>query len=281
LHCRHSLLILRARWGMVLLPGLYYFFLCIPHSRFGIDAPQPTFVSKMTVDHSARLRIMSSESSHRYRCHGRTCTRGLSPETAAYGFQGLMDSLMGRTASAKQELLKVIVATASGSMETDAAAAKIDELVDVLSESPAGRKFRAEVADGNWALIFTRNADGSPALQKMTRTSPGNTFANFQINLGKFDNVVEFLDGAAKLNATVLYSPDDVNCARISCNLTSAELDLFGRVKLPLPLRFEGGWLDFVYMDDDLRITRGNAGGLFVHVRPGRVQDIFCSDEQI
>ncbi|KAJ1472947.1 hypothetical protein T484DRAFT_1838194 [Baffinella frigidus] len=48
-----------------------------------------------------------------------------------------------------------------------------------------------------------------------------------------------------------------------------------------LPLRAgregaeSGGWLDFVYLDDELRITKGNRGGTFVHVRPSRVAELF------
>ena len=44
--------------------------------------------------------------------------------------------------------------------------------------------------------------------------------------------------------------------------------------RLPLPIRAKGGYLDFVYLDEDLRITRGNRGGLFIHVRPGMLEKI-------
>ena len=36
---------------------------------------------------------------------------------------------------------------------------------------------------------------------------------------------------------------------------------------VPLPLRGEG-WLEVVYLSDGMRITRGNRGGVFVHLRP-------------
>ena len=36
---------------------------------------------------------------------------------------------------------------------------------------------------------------------------------------------------------------------------------------MPLPLRGEG-WLDVTYLSGAMRITRGNRGGVFVHLRP-------------
>lgn len=50
--------------------------------------------------------------------------------------------------------------------------------------------------------------------------------------------------------------------------LSSASFKYWKLPKLPLPFRAKG-YLDFVYLDEDLRITRGNRGGLFVHVREG------------
>ena len=38
-------------------------------------------------------------------------------------------------------------------------------------------------------------------------------------------------------------------------------------MRIPLPLKGEG-WLDVTYQSDDMRITRGNRGGVFVHTRP-------------
>lgn len=56
---------------------------------------------------------------------------------------------------------------------------------------------------------------------------------------------------------------------RIGCDIIKATFKFW---KLPtLSLSFltkKGGYLDFLYLDKDIRITRGNKGGLFVHVRP-------------
>ena len=56
---------------------------------------------------------------------------------------------------------------------------------------------------------------------------------------------------------------------RISCDIVSAKFKFWFLPSLSLPfLRRKGGYLDFIYMDKDIRITKGNRGGLFVHFRP-------------
>lgn len=60
---------------------------------------------------------------------------------------------------------------------------------------------------------------------------------------------------------------------RIACDIVGASWKFWFFPKIPLPLRVKGGSLDFVYMDEDIRITRGNRGGLFVHFRPDFLKD--------
>lgn len=187
----------------------------------------------------------------------------------------LVDAVTGSTEKAKGELFAAICEASSGEAETEQVASRINGLVDNLAASPSGQQFDEAIVDGDWALIFTRNADGSPALQKLSRTKPGGTFANFDVSAGKFENLVKFLDGQVNLSATVEYAPNATDPARISCDLVDAQLRLGDVLSVPLPLRFSGGWLDFLYLDDDTRITRGNAGGVFVHVRPDKLASIF------
>lgn len=188
----------------------------------------------------------------------------------------IVDAVTGTTVQAKEDLLMAICDTQSGEAESQQAASRINELIDTLAASPRGRDFSEAVVDGDWALVFTRNADGSPALQKLARTKPGGTFANFDVSQNRFENLVQFLDGQVNLSATVVYQPNATEPARISCDLVDAELRVGGLLSVPLPLRFQGGWLDFLYMDSDMRVTRGNAGGVFVHVRPEKLESMFA-----
>lgn len=175
----------------------------------------------------------------------------------------------------KDDLFAALRESDAGAAETDASAGEINRLIDVLAKSPDGRRFSEELVDGEWALVFTRNADGSPALQKLSRTKPGGTFANFDVSQSRFENVVQLLGGSCRLSATVSYGRDAEEPARISCDITDAGLQLFGWLQIPVPLRAEGGWLDFLYLDESMRITRGNKGGVFVHVRPDKIKEIF------
>lgn len=64
---------------------------------------------------------------------------------------------------------------------------------------------------------------------------------------------------------------------RIACDITGATFKYKKLPKLSLPfLKKKGGYLDFLYMDDDIRITRGNRGGLFVHLKPEYKQKILA-----
>mmetsp|Transcript_9487 Transcript_9487/g.19166 ORF Transcript_9487/g.19166 Transcript_9487/m.19166 type:complete len:252 (-) Transcript_9487:127-882(-) len=179
-----------------------------------------------------------------------------------------------QSSSAKDDLFAALRESDSGAAETSSQATNINRLIDVLADSSSGRKFSEELADGDWALVFTRNADGSPALQKLSRTKPGGTFANFDVSQSRFENVVKLLGESCSLSATVTYAQDAEEPSRISCDITDAGLELFG-LRIPLPLRAEGGWLDFLYLDETMRITRGNKGGVFVHVRPDKIKEIF------
>mgnify|MGYP001810327894 CR=1 FL=1 len=41
-----------------------------------------------------------------------------------------------------------------------------------------------------------------------------------------------------------------------------------GPAKLPLPIRTYGrGFVEWLHLDQELRVTRGNKGSLFIHVR--------------
>lgn len=56
---------------------------------------------------------------------------------------------------------------------------------------------------------------------------------------------------------------------RIGCDIEKATFKFWKLPTLNLFfLKRKGGFLEFMYMDKDIRITRGNRGGLFVHFRP-------------
>jgi len=62
---------------------------------------------------------------------------------------------------------------------------------------------------------------------------------------------------------------------RIACDITGATFKYRMLPKISFPfLKKKGGYLDFLYLDNDIRVTRGNRGGLFVHFKPAYYKKI-------
>mmetsp|Transcript_39228 Transcript_39228/g.76724 ORF Transcript_39228/g.76724 Transcript_39228/m.76724 type:complete len:234 (+) Transcript_39228:127-828(+) len=189
---------------------------------------------------------------------------------------GVSMQAVAGVAEAKSELLSMLKETGLGKgEETEEQAKRIDQLVESLSK--AQTKFDRTVADGEWALVLSRNSKGSPKLQQASNKMEkvGTSFANFDSSEGKFYNIAEVFGGKGKLKATVAFSESDTESgSRISCDIVDASIKLWKLPTLPLPLRAKGGWLDFLYLDEDMRVTRGNRGGLFFHVRPSKLSEV-------
>jgi len=61
---------------------------------------------------------------------------------------------------------------------------------------------------------------------------------------------------------------------RVSCDITDVSFKYWKFPTLPIPLKRSGGYLDFLYLDNDIRVTRGNRGGLFIHFRPAFLEKL-------
>ena len=131
---------------------------------------------------------------------------------------------------------------------------------------------------GEWQLCWQQNAKEATKSQKALAPLP--QYSNFITDdNGKnvFRNIVQVTKSRVKVVADVEYSTPTADCelpSRLDSTICAASLQLaIGRrfgwkpLKIPLPLRGVG-WLDVNFLSDDMRITRGNRGGLFVHLRP-------------
>jgi hypothetical protein len=63
---------------------------------------------------------------------------------------------------------------------------------------------------------------------------------------------------------------------RIIVKLVNAFIKIWKLPGLPIPVPRKKGYLDVIYLDDDLRVTKGNRGGLFVHMRPSYLEKVLC-----
>lgn len=156
---------------------------------------------------------------------------------------------------------------------------KIDALIALLQSQSKG--FSSVTVDGEWSAVFQRQGKKSTKSQKFVgkRSKAASSLSNFSVKTMEFVNLVKTPRGNGLLKAVVKYNPvasnfdKDANgkiiLRRISCDITDASFKYRSLPKISFPfLKRSGGYLDFLYLDDDIRITRGNSGGLFVHFRP-------------
>ncbi|CAM9640918.1 unnamed protein product [Ectocarpus sp. 13 AM-2016] len=164
----------------------------------------------------------------------------------------------------KAELMRLILDTSIEEKESAGAAEEVDAIIGEFETLKRG--FQEDSVDGEWVLCFTRNSEGSPSLQKALPGDRG--FQNFDVEAKQFTNIVRVWGGKLKVVADVGYEirPEEPN--KLVSTIVGAGVNL-GPVRVPLPLTGRVGYLEFTYQDDDIRITRGNRGGLFLHMRPG------------
>jgi len=154
---------------------------------------------------------------------------------------------------------------------------KLDALVALLQSQ--GKGFDADLIDGKWTAVLSRQGKKSPKIQKLvsSKSRVNKAYANFNVDAQVFENESYTPHGRGALRATVKYSPTGdgydigpdggIVLRRIMCDIDKASFKYWKLPKLPLPLRAKGGYLDVLYLDEDMRITRGNRGGIFIHFR--------------
>ena len=159
--------------------------------------------------------------------------------------------------------------------ETRKDSESLNALVALLQAE--GKGYDSSLIDGEWRSVLSKsNPKKSPKVQKVF-DSNASSFATFHVADSVFEGDVRLLKWG-HLKSFVSYKPLSENfdiapdggivLRRISCDITGASWK-FGKLPtLPIPLKKKGGFLDVLYLDRDLRITKGNRGGLFVHVRP-------------
>mmetsp|Transcript_60401 Transcript_60401/g.97783 ORF Transcript_60401/g.97783 Transcript_60401/m.97783 type:complete len:367 (-) Transcript_60401:200-1300(-) len=198
---------------------------------------------------------------------------------AAAAAKATQDPAAGKAArlTAKDRLLETLAVIASKG-ESEEAALVIDQLVQDLASSDRGSRFDEATAEGAWSLVFTRKSPHAPRSTRMPKTYAGCTSADFNTQRGELENGARFLLGAVKVTASAKYAKVEGFPGRVSCDISDSALRLFGYLKVPLRQKKDGGWLDFLYLDEDLRITRGDSGGLFMHVRPDKVKELLHLD---
>jgi len=150
-----------------------------------------------------------------------------------------------------EEVLAAIEALASGNRQSSA---------DTL-------KF----LEGEWKLKWTSQAASASGLQKFATG-----FDNFQV-IGSSGKALDTLENVAKflpflvLRAKAECEQDAEDKTRFNVLIQGATLEV-GSLEIPLNFIKGTGYLEVLYVDEDIRISKGSKGSMFVHTRSNLLQ---------
>lgn len=156
----------------------------------------------------------------------------------------------------KEQLLEAISANAPD--------IQIEELIEGLCSQAGGVKSpaRNQLAVGKWRLRWTKQGGRANPLQKLL----ARRVLNWQIvgADGELENRVQLAPG---VNVRALASCEPDSNTRTGVDIEKVVLEA-GPLKFDLPVKTDGrGFVDWLYLDGDMRITQGSKGSLFVHTR--------------
>ena len=133
----------------------------------------------------------------------------------------------------------------------------IEELAAV---NPTPAPARSELTQGSWRQIWSQQAENASPLQRWGSSQA----ESFQIIDG--DSVQNVAQVLPYLRLRAYASTVVESETRTAVSIETAALEV-GPFAIPLPGVQGEGYIDWLYLDDELRITRGNKGSLFVHIR--------------
>lgn len=172
-----------------------------------------------------------------------------------------------------------LLATETEKLAISAAAAQLEDL------NPTPRPVEATQLTGNWRLIYTTSR-GLLGLDRIPLLKLGEIYQYVQAQEARIYNIAElyglpFLEGlvsvAARFEPTserrvqVKFERAITGLQRLMGYQTSGSFvsqieagQKFIALDWQVDSRNQQGWLDITYLDDDLRIGRGNEGSLFI-----------------
>jgi hypothetical protein len=172
--------------------------------------------------------------------------------------------VLARDEPPQQQLLDAIAAGAS------------EDAVEALAKAAAAdgpgvaAPARSPAAAGAWRLVWTKQGATANPLQRRLAGS----VRNWQIisdDGSRLENRVEIIPGLLRVRALAECAPDSPTRTGVAINEVRIEL---GPLVVPLPVaRDARGFVDWLYLDEGMRVTRGSKGSLFVHVRDPTVKE--------
>lgn len=187
----------------------------------------------------------------------------------------------------KSDLLEIIAGKNRGLLATETDKLAILSAVAQLEDrNPTPRPVEAaELLDGNWRLLYTTSR-GLLGIDQFPLLKLGQIYQCIRVKDAKVYNIAEvygvpYLEGIVSVAATfepvserrvqVKFNRSIIGIQRF-INYQSPE-DLIEQIEagkkfiaidFPIESREQQGWLDITYLDENLRIGRGNEGSVFV-----------------
>ena len=187
----------------------------------------------------------------------------------------------------KAELLEAIAGTNRGLMATQQDKQAILMAIAQLEDrNPTPRPIEAgELLDGNWRLIYT-TSKGLLNIDQLPLLKLGQIYQYIRVKTQSVYNIAEvyglpYLEGLVSVAASF----EPLSERRVQVKFERSILGLqrlmsyqspddfiqqiesgakFRAIDFGIDSRNQQGWLDITYLDQDLRIGRGNEGSVFV-----------------
>lgn len=189
--------------------------------------------------------------------------------------------------SKKAELLEAIAGRNRGLLSSEIDNVKVLSAIEQLEDrNPTPKPLEArDLLEGNWRLLYTTSR-GLLNLNRFPLFELGNIYQCIRMTHAKIYNIAEivglpFLEGIVSVVATfepvserrvnVKFERSIVSLQRLLNYQSPYELVRqieSGKKFLPIDISIEGrdpkSWLETTYLDEDLRVGRGNEGNVFV-----------------
>ena len=190
----------------------------------------------------------------------------------------------------KTQLLNVIAPTNRGLLATELdKQAILAAIANLEDQNPTPRPLEhSELLDGDWRLLYT-TSKGLLNIDRLPLYKLGQIYQCIRVNTNSVYNIASVL-GLPYLEGiiSVVASFEPVSSKRVQVKFERSILGFsrlidfkspssyiqqiesgkkFTAIDFPINSTNQQGWLDITYIDNDLRIGRGNEGSVFVLTR--------------
>lgn len=187
----------------------------------------------------------------------------------------------------KARLLEAIAGKNRGLLATDIDRVRVLSALEQLEDhNPNPKPLEAkELLDGNWRLLYT-TSKGILGLDRLPVLQLGQIYQCLRLSEGKLYNIAEIIgvplleglvsvvasfEAVSERRVNVKFERYIIGSQRLlayhSPNQFIEEIES-GKKFFPIDFSIENrdqkGWLEITYLDEDLRVGRGNEGNVFV-----------------